>query len=107
MERDGIDPLLPDCPSDFLVNLLMEIGPTIATGFGLAAIGWRELADWQACSGTDLAPWEARMLRRLSADYAAELHAAESPERPAPYVTIDQVAANRDAVEAKILRILG
>jgi len=90
-----------------LIDLLMEIGPTVPSGFGPVAIGWREIEAWQAVSGVELAPWEAGMIRRLSGEYAAELHAAEDEDRPAPYLSAAVVAANREAVERKLELLFG
>lgn len=35
--------------------------------------------------GVSLYPWEARTIRRLSAEYLSEYHQAKKRDRPAPY----------------------
>ena len=107
MELDGIEPALPDCRALDLVHRLMEIGPTVISGVGQTGIGWRDLADWQSCTGVVLTPWESRMLRKLSSDYAAELHQAEDILRPAPFLQEEQIVENRDAVSRKVEAIFG
>ena len=107
MEKDGIEPALPPCRAVDLVNWLMEIGPTVSSGWGQSAIGWRDLSDWQSCTGIALTPWEARTLRRLSGDYSAELSEAEDIFRPSPFAMEERIEANRDAVSRKVDAILG
>lgn len=91
------EPPLPDVTAEYLLGYLMEIGPTSQGGAGPAPIGHGEIAHWQSNTGIELTAWEARTLRHLSREYLGEMHAAESPVRPAPYKPVEvgpgQVAA--------------
>jgi hypothetical protein len=85
----------PDMPPaegvGYLLGYLWEVGPTMAAGMGAGPVTHTELRAWQANTGIELAPWEARILRRLSHDYLAESHAAEKPDRAAPWQAIEVV----------------
>lgn len=107
MKADGIDPSLPDLLAPGIVDMLMEIGPTITGSMGQAPIEWRDIAAWQEITGITLPPWQASMLRRLSRDYLAESQEATKPDRPAPYAPEDATEANRDAVASKVRGIFG
>lgn len=86
-----------------MTDWLFEIGPTVATMAGAERIGWRDLAAWQEISGIELLPVEARLLRRLSAEYADERHEAKAPDRPPPYGGEKQDVIDRRAmVERKL-----
>lgn len=73
--------LLPDNPAPYLTNWLFEIGPVEGDG----PISWQAMAAWEGVSGIELDPWEARTIRRLSAEYLSEYHQAKRRDRPAPY----------------------
>jgi hypothetical protein len=101
LEGEGVLPELPDIQARDYVDLLMDAGPIEATGAGVTGLSWREIEAWQTRTAIDLAPWEVRMIRRLSAVYAAELHAAEAPDRPPPFQPeLDEDV--RERVEAKL-----
>jgi hypothetical protein len=68
-----------------LVTALWEIGPAMSTGMGNAPITWGEIESWERKTGTTLAPWEAKILRRLSISYIVELQSAAASNWPAPY----------------------
>ncbi len=86
MVKDGIQPLLPDVDAgQYLIDWLMEIGPTLPAGMGSGVLTFSEIATWQQLVGLELQPWEVRALRRLSEDYLAESNAATDPRRPPPY----------------------
>ena len=55
---------------------------------GLGPVSFQEIDAWRRLSGVRLTPWEARTLRNLSREYAAELKAAESPTRLSPFATV-------------------
>lgn len=85
MRADGLEIELPENPLPHMIEWLMEAGPVSANGMGSAPLGWPELAAWQALTGIDLNPWEARTLRRLSHDFHDQMHKAKEPACPAPY----------------------
>lgn len=103
MEATGDVPILPPNPAPYLSDWLFEIGPTVAAGMGEGRLGWRDLAAWQEISGIELMPWEARLLRRLSGEYADERHEAKKNDRLAPYGgNRDDIAARRAMVDRKL-----
>jgi hypothetical protein len=52
---------------------------------GSGPITHEEMRAWQQNAGIDLAPWECRLLRRLSEQYLAEAHKAEKEGAPPPW----------------------
>lgn len=90
-ERSEAIPLPPN-PAEYLTEWLIEIGPSI----GDRPIGYADLAAWQAISGIELEPWEARALRRLSGEYLGQSARARKPDCPPPWsggIERDKVAA--------------
>lgn len=73
-----------------VINWWLEIGPTTATGMGEGPIGWQEIAAWQQLTGTQIEPWEARCIRRMSQAFISERHEAKKPNCPEPYRTATQ-----------------
>ena len=85
----------PEMPSaegaDYLLGYLWEVGPTMVAGMGAGPVTHQELRAWQANSGIQLQPWEARILRRLSIDYLAEMSRADQADCPAPWQAVEAV----------------
>lgn len=52
---------------------------------GAVSLSSRDLMAWQEEQGIGLSPWEARTIRRLSREYAAESHRAEAADAAAPW----------------------
>lgn len=100
MARDEA-PVIPPNPASYLTTWLFEIGPTAIGGMGEGPLGYQDFTAWQAVSGIELMPWEARLLRRLSSEYMAERQRAEEPTALAPYNEQGEIAARRDRVEAQ------
>jgi hypothetical protein len=74
-------PLMPEVPAhDQLVTYLFEVGPTING----APISHTDIYTWQRNTYTRLDAWEARTLRALSVEYAAETARATDPACPSP-----------------------
>lgn len=105
-KRDGIEPRMPPNPAPHIIDRLIEIGLTEAAGMGSGPISWLQIDAWSRLTGVTLAPWEARLLRRLSSEYLAESRAAESVHRAAPWRT-DPTAQERAAEEARLVAALG
>lgn len=84
-----------------LLDVLFQIGPVVATGFGAAPISELELAAWQFNQHTRLEPWECAIIRQLSREYAAMLSEATNPNCPAPYTVDADAAARASAVRDK------
>lgn len=72
---------------------------------GLVAIAFTELQAWQQCSGINLQPWEAHILRRLSSDYIAENRRAEKLDCPPPYGN-PELEFDREVVARKVTNAL-
>jgi hypothetical protein len=83
----GLTPDLPELgPERYLVDYLLEIGPTMPTGMGAVPLSHGEIAAWQGNVGVRLQPWEARELRRLSIEYVGTRAEAADPMCPPPYI---------------------
>lgn len=92
-ERD--EPILyPDNPAPHITDWLFEIGPTVPTGMGEAAISWEAMDAWCNRTGVDLDPWECRTLRKLSQAFINQRHDAKKPDCPAPY-SIEAIEAQQ------------
>jgi len=95
----------PDYPArplcDYLTAYLFDAGPTMAGGMGAAPLSYSELLAWQQMAQVSLTAWEAQTLRRLSAEYLAQVHDAASPDCPPPWVEkITEVS--REEVSKKV-----
>jgi hypothetical protein len=53
---------------------------------GATPLGWQDIGAWERVTGIKLQTWEARGLRRLSAEYLASAQAAQDPNCPPPWV---------------------
>lgn len=108
MKDDGISPVFPDNPAEYLTTWLFEIGPAVPAGMGESAIDWPHLKAWQETMGVELLPWEARILRRLSGDFVAQRAKSRKPDCPAPYTgDADRVKLNRGIVADKVASVFG
>lgn len=106
-KEDGFA-LLPDARAGFLITKFLEIGATKSTGMGPAALGWSDLADYQRCTGDELAPWQARALVAMSREYVSFAQQAEKPDCPEPWLEQDAITEERRAkVAADISRAFG
>lgn len=102
MKAAKITPQLPPNSVPYLTDWLFEIGPTVSGGMGPSPIGWRDMEAWQALTGVELLPWEAKLLRRLSYDFIAQMQDAKKMDCPDPWVPEQDTAANREAVSRQI-----
>lgn len=82
-EAGGV-PSIPEAPLPYLVAFLFDVGPVLPGAMGPVALTHSELRAWQTNTGVDLSPWEAKTLRALSAEYAAESQAATKYDAPKP-----------------------
>lgn len=106
MKRDKIPLQMPPNPAPHIVDRLVEVGLSEAAGMGIAPLSWQSLNAWQLATGVVLAPWEARLIRRLSVEYVAEGRRAESENAPAPWRT--EVTAREMELElARLEMVLG
>lgn len=110
LKDDTWEPEMPPVDAGgYLVGYLFEAGPTMPGGMGPAILSWAEIGSWQARTGTPLQPWEARFLRRLSAEYLWQSRDAEKLDCPAPWkpaeVEPEQLAATADAMRNAMRRL--
>ncbi len=92
---------MPVNPAPHITDRLVEMGLSEAAGMGAAPLSWKEINAWCERTCVDLPPWEARLMRRLSADYLAESRKAESETCPPPWI-----APANDAMIRAELRVL-
>lgn len=106
MKRDKIAPPMPPNPAPHITDRLIEIGLTQAAGMGAVPLSWLEINAWCERTAVDLDPWEARLIRRLSAAYLAESHVADDENCPPPWKA--PVTAREIEIEdAKLRAVLG
>jgi hypothetical protein len=86
MRANGIrNPLMPPNPLPHIIDELLEIGLSEAAGMGIGPVSWPTIDAWRRQTGAELAPWESRLIRRLSIEYVAEQRRAESENCPPPW----------------------
>jgi hypothetical protein len=94
---------MPECAAEYLVGYLIEIGPTI----GERPITHTDIQAWQILSGITLTPFESATLKRMSESYLSSHYEAKARDCPAPYLTREMIAKNRDAVGKQVANALG
>ena len=94
LKKDGVQPALPDVTCSYLLDYLMEVGPTTASGFGSTPLTHQELQAWQVNMRRFLQPWEILVLRRLSVEWCAQASLSEDETCPPPFAT--------DATDARL-----
>jgi len=104
--REKIEPPMPPNPAPHIVERLLEMGMSQAAGMGVAPLSWAEIVAWQVATMVRLAPWEARLIRRLSSAYIAEGRAAESENCPPPWYDGPSQRAI-ETEQARLMMVLG
>jgi hypothetical protein len=101
---DHKTPHYPEIPAAavYLVDALIEAGPTTAAGMGEIPLTWADLMAYQSGAGQDFAPWELRLIRRLSCEYLRESIRAKAPDARAPW--IKEVTAEQRSEVAQQMR---
>lgn len=102
MRIDGLEPDLPSVDSRQLLDVLFEVGPTMAAGMGAGPITFSEMAAWQQQIGVRLSPWQVRAVRQLSLDYILQADKSQDRDCPAPWVPEAMTAERRDALSRHI-----
>lgn len=99
----GGEPILPEVGEvAYLLRYWQDTGLVGSGAMGPIRLSALELMAWQEGSCVALAPWEFAVLREMSAQYIASLHAASRPDCPAPYgAPFNQL--DRDVVEKKVV----
>jgi len=106
MKRDGIPVQMPPNPAPHLVAWLVEMGMNEAAGMGMVPLSWCEINAWCDRTRIDLAPWEARLIRKLSTEYLAESRRAESENCPPPWKA-EVTQREREVELAKLEMLFG
>lgn len=87
----------------YIVAILNDIGPVVPIGMGgLTSFSETELMAWQANQSIRLKPWECRLLRRLSREYAAMHGAASKSDCPAPWTAPLSAEARRKIAKGRL-----
>jgi hypothetical protein len=106
LKRRKIRPPMPPNPAPHIISRLIEIGLTEAAGMGSAPVSWQSIQAWSQLTGTRLAPWEARLIRKLSLEYLAEGRRAESESCPPPWRG-EVTQRERETEVAQLCMVLG
>lgn len=99
----GRRPPVPEVPCQYLVEILFDVGPTMAGGMGPVPISELELLAWQINRRRFLQPWEAQFVRRLSAEFSTMHADAEDQGCPAPW-SPDRIAPAEAAAVTQDMR---
>ena len=92
---------MPPNPMPHVIARLLEIGLTGSNGMGPTPLSWGEIDAWTRQTGTELMPWEARLLRQLSTAYISEGRRAENESCVAPWrttVTVEERQSEHEAL---------
>lgn len=95
---------MPENPAPYLTEWLFDAGPL---GQGGDPVGWRDLIAWQEGVGIVLEPWEGRLIRRMSQDYAFMRFRAEKADCAAPYQRDRPPEEARDKVSDQFAAMIG
>ncbi len=98
MEDRGEHPLLPPVAHRHLIGWWLEIGPTAPGGMGDAPLPIAQIRNDMEALGVDLAPWEARAIRRMSREFLSQQHEARKPHCLPPYTASEEQAQVKDKV---------
>jgi len=74
-----------DPESHVYLDMLFDVGPVQAGGFGPQCVSWSEIESWMRLNGHQLSSPEARLLRRLSSIYVAAQQELRAADAPAPW----------------------
>jgi hypothetical protein len=91
--------------AEYLVSLLYEAGLCGSVGMGVVPLTWNEIESWHRFTSLDLSIWERLLIKSLSEEYASELSRASAKDHPAPYIHVDEIEINRQAVDSKIRNV--
>lgn len=84
-DDEYLPPMPPVDAGHHLIGYLMEIGPVLSSGMGVAPLPFSEIEAWQEATGIELHAWEARLIRRLSREYLATSQSSTDLKAPSPW----------------------
>lgn len=91
---------LPDAgESQYLLDILNEIGEAKWNGEKLVSIDWQDLNAWMQVTGSELTAGEAVVIRHLSGVYLSQHYESLETGCIAPHITAPQ---NRAVIEDKM-----
>lgn len=77
-------PQLSGC--SYLIDYLIEIGTSMASGFGVTPLTWSEIESWSNLTDIRISSWEATMLMSLSRTFTSSFNRFDDKDFPSPYV---------------------
>ena len=77
-------PQLSGC--SYLIDCLIEIGTSMASGFGVTPLTWSEIESWSNLTEIDISSWEATMIMSLSRTFTSSFNRFDDKEFPSPYI---------------------
>ncbi len=82
------------------VEWLQEVGTYLSNGMSIVPVTWQEIDAWVRCTEiSEAIPWcGKKLIKELSEAYVSEYHAANDPQRPAPYKE-DSASAKKQATK--------
>lgn len=83
----------------YLLHYLQDVGPVMNGAMGAVPLSFSEIGSWADLTGTELQPWEAQMLRRLSLVYLAQSQRSTAHDCPSPWVA---PVLDREAISARV-----
>lgn len=75
---------MPAVSCRYLLEILYELGPCMAGAMQAVAVTQSEISRWQFNQHRRLSPWEAGVIRRLSAAFVDEMGKATDLDAPSP-----------------------
>lgn len=83
--------------SEYLIEYLLEIGTSMASGFGVTPLTWTEIYSWQQLMSIELTGWELTQIMTLSRVFSANYAKFDEKDFPTPYTVeeFDREAASQ------------
>ena len=75
---------LPEVGGEYIIDLLLDVGPGMAGHLGMVPISATELRAWSQGTATELEPWEFSTLLDLSAVFVSSARVYEGSSEMAP-----------------------
>jgi hypothetical protein len=82
MLDNNINPEIPTDPSGNMVNLFIESGMVAQTGWGLAPLGWADIAAFLRISRQPA--YKGILLHQMSVSYASARNSGDKSDAPCP-----------------------
>ncbi|MBB6578010.1 hypothetical protein HNP33_002078 [Comamonas odontotermitis] len=96
-------PLSPE--AGYFIDYMLSLDFIEPGMAGPVRLSFTEIYSWSKLHGVQLKPWEVTLIRKMSTEFASEVSAAESPQRPAPW-TPEVVAVDQTKLASHIKDVL-